>query len=97
MAFGVGFLLAFKFILTWMSLDSAMALAIPASVKHYLLGTWSTSCVTCQELAFYSIFVAGKQAYLPTCAFLHGPRISLTSLASLQVVSYQSSGRMSCR
>jgi hypothetical protein len=66
MASTVGFLLAF--ILTWMSLDSAMALPIPASVK---LGTWSASYVTCQELAFYSIFVAGKQAY--PCAFLHIP------------------------
>ncbi|KAI0292418.1 hypothetical protein BC826DRAFT_1186500 [Russula brevipes] len=56
MASAVGFLLAFSFILTWMSFDSAMALAMPASVKHHLGGTWSA---TCQELAFYSIFVAG--------------------------------------
>jgi hypothetical protein len=78
------------FILTWMSLDSAMALAIPSSVKHYLLGTWSASYVTCQELAFYStIFVAGKQAYpdlrLSTCPHAsilylwHSCRLSLIS------------------
>jgi len=79
MASAVGFLLAFSFILTWMSFDSAMALAIPASVKDYLLVTWSASYVTCQELAFYSIFVAG---YLFSVVgpyalqILRGPRAS---------------------